>query len=198
MDTIPNQVQYQTLERMVIAVEKVKARLQKSAAALEAAGVPYAIIGGNAVGSWVESVDPSAVRTTVDVDILLNRQDFEAAKLALESVGFHYANVLGVDVFLDDMQSNPRDAVHILWSGEKVKESYAATTPQLSESQILGNRRVVSLEALVRMKLTSYRRKDQVHVQDMIGVGLVNDSWLTKYPEPLQGRLKELLDDPEG
>jgi hypothetical protein len=198
MDTIPNQANYQTLERMVIAVEKVKARLQKAAAALEQANIPYAIIGGNAVGSWVESVRPSAVRTTVDVDILLARPDFAAAKSALELAGFTYINILGVDIFLEDLNCDPSDGVHILWSSEKVKESYAATTPDISESQVLGNRKVVTLEALVRMKLTSFRRKDQVHLQDLLRVGLINESWLTMYPEPLASRLKEILDDPEG
>lgn len=40
--------------------------------------------------------------------------------------------------------------------------------------------------------------KDRVHVRDMISVGLVDESWLAKYPEPIWSRLKELLDDPNG
>ena len=32
------------------------------------------------------------------------------------------------------------------------------------------------------MKLTSFRRKDQVHIQDMIGVGLIDATW------PIHGR----------
>jgi hypothetical protein len=45
------------LDRMVLAVEKVRDRLQRSTAALEAAKVPYAVIGGNAVAAWVSTVD---------------------------------------------------------------------------------------------------------------------------------------------
>ena len=48
------------------------------------------------------------------------------------------------------------------------------------------------------MKLTSFRRKDQVHLLDMIEVGLLDDSWLQRLPPPLAERLKELLDNPEG
>ena len=48
------------------------------------------------------------------------------------------------------------------------------------------------------MKLTSFRRNDQVHVLDMIGVGLVDETWLTRVHPILAPRLKALLDDPEG
>ena len=58
-------------ERMIRAVEKVRERLERATAALEAAGAPYAVIGGNAVAAWVSRVDPSAVRNTADVDLLL-------------------------------------------------------------------------------------------------------------------------------
>jgi hypothetical protein len=40
-------------ERMIRAVEKVRERLRRAVAALEAAGVPYAVAGGNAVAAWV-------------------------------------------------------------------------------------------------------------------------------------------------
>lgn len=49
---------------MINAVEKVRERLLRAAAALEAAGVPYAATGGNAVAGWVSTVDEAAVRNT--------------------------------------------------------------------------------------------------------------------------------------
>ena len=52
------------LERMVRAVEKVRNRLLQATAALEKAGVQYAVIGGNAVAAWVATVAESAVRNT--------------------------------------------------------------------------------------------------------------------------------------
>lgn len=57
-------------ERMIRAVEKVRERLRRAVAALEAAGVPYAIAGGNAVAAWVSRVDEAAVRNTQDVDLI--------------------------------------------------------------------------------------------------------------------------------
>src|SRR5687767_15733469 len=76
------------LDRMVTAVERVRDRLRRAASALEAAGVPYAVVGGNAVAAWVATVDPAAVRNTQDVDILLRRGDLDAAARALAAAGF--------------------------------------------------------------------------------------------------------------
>ena len=42
--------------RMNRAVEKIQERLEKTATTLEQAGIPYAIIGGNAVRAWVAAV----------------------------------------------------------------------------------------------------------------------------------------------
>ena len=59
------------LDRMERAVEKVRQRLLRSTSALEAAGISYAVIGGNAVMAWVKQVDESAVRATQNVDLSL-------------------------------------------------------------------------------------------------------------------------------
>jgi hypothetical protein len=64
-----------SLERVVSAVERVRQRLLRAAAALQAANVPYAIVGGNAVALWVSRVDEAAVRNTQDVDILIRREE---------------------------------------------------------------------------------------------------------------------------
>jgi hypothetical protein len=69
--------QLNLLDRMVLAVERVRERLLRATSALESAGVPYAVAGGNAVAAWVATVDPSAVRNTQDVDNLLRRADLD-------------------------------------------------------------------------------------------------------------------------
>ena len=120
-----------TLERMVQAVENVRDRLRRATAALEAANIPYAVIGGNAVAAWVSSVDPGAARNTVDVDILVNRADFEAVTAAMATAGFHHRQVLGVNMFLDGPQGRPRDAVHVVFAGEKVRQEYSESAPSL-------------------------------------------------------------------
>ncbi len=92
-------------------------------AVLKSAGIPYAVAGGNAVAAWVSSVDEAAVRNTRDVDILVRRSDFPAIQQALESAGFIYRRVAGVDAFLDAPGSKVRDAVHIIFTGERVRRT---------------------------------------------------------------------------
>lgn len=185
-------------ERVAQAVEQVRHRLKRSTAALEAAGIPYAIVGGNAVAEWVGRVDPAAVRTTQDVDILIRRSDFEAVKRTLESTGFIHRHAESIGMFLDSVGGKARDAVHIVYAGEKVRPEYVAPTPDITESEPGADFRTLSLEALVHMKLTSFRRKDQVHLQDMLDIGILNDTWLTQLPPELAARLQQLLDDPNG
>ena len=183
---------------MIRAVEKVRERLDRAATALDAAGVAYAVIGGNAVAAWVARVDPSAVRNTADVDLLIRRQDLGAATAALQVAGFVLAEVLGVTMFLDGLQGGPRDALHILFEREKVRPDNLYPAPLVSESEIANDHRVIALEALLRMKLTSFRLKDRVHLQDMISVGLIDESWTGRVPPELAPRLQQILDDPEG
>ncbi len=185
-------------ERMINAVEKVRARLDRAVAALEAAGIPYAVIGGNAVAAWVSRVDESAVRNTRDVDILLQRNDLEAAKVALAAAGFVYRHVKSIDMFLDGPGSKAGDAVHILFAGESVSTNSLAPSPQIEEVDAGGPFVVASLDALIRMKLTSYRDKDRTHLRDMIDVGLIDASWPARFQPELGSRLQALLDDPDG
>jgi hypothetical protein len=187
------------LERMVRAVEKVRERLLRASAALEAAGVRYAVIGDNAVAAWVGTVDEAAVRNTRDVDILVEPADFARAREALEGAGFVYRRVAGVEAFLEGPDATVRDAVHVVLAGEKVRAEYVAPAPHAAESVPLAEgMRVLALDALVRMKLTSFRRKDQVHLLDLIEVGLVGERDLATLPPPLADRLQELLDTPDA
>jgi hypothetical protein len=185
-------------QRMERAVQKIQERLERTAAALEQAGVPYAIIGGNAVRAWVAQVDEAAVRTTRDVDILLRRSDLPAAVAAMERAGFIYRHAKGVDMFLDGPGAKARDAVHVLFAGEKVKPDDPLPAPDVSEAEDVQQHRILRLDALVRMKLTAFRRKDQMHLLDMIDVELVDESWCVRLPAELAARLKELIDNPNG
>ena len=185
-------------ERIERAVEKVKERLRRVTNALNEADVPYAVIGGNAVQHWVAQVDESVVRNTRDVDIILNKPDLDRAISALERVGFVYRRSAGVSMFLDGPDAKARDAVHVVFAGEKVREEYPEPVPGISDYELMENAKTLPLETLVRMKLTSFRRKDQVHILDMISIGMIDDSWLSRLSSELQRRLQELLDDPDG
>lgn len=186
-------------ERVALAVEQVRNRLRRAAAALERAGVPYAVVGGNAVAEWVGRADQAAVRNTQDVDVLIRRADFDAAKAAMAAAGFVYRHAASIDMFLDGAGAKARDAVHVVFAGEKVRAGYAVPAPDVTESEpTAAHFRVLTLDALVRMKLTSFRRKDQVHLLDMIGVGLVDAAWPARLPAELGERLQHLLDTPDG
>ncbi|MGN6370150.1 MAG: hypothetical protein ACTHN5_17985 [Phycisphaerae bacterium] len=180
------------------AVEKVRQRLLRAIAALQGAGLDYAVAGGNAVAAWVSSVDEDAVRNTHDVDILIRRSDFDATKTALESAGFVYRHAAGMDVFLDGPTGSPRSGIHLIFANEKVRPHEHAPNPDVSESAPAAEFRVLSLEALVQIKLTAYRDKDRTHLRDLIEVGLVDLTWTNKYPPPLASRLQALLDTPQG
>ena len=180
------------------AVEKVQERLEKTARTLEAAGIPYAIIGGNAVRAWVAQADEAAVRTTRDVDILLRRSDLPLAVQAMESAGFVYRHSAGIDRFLDSADAKARDAVHVLIACEKVRETDLIAAPDVDESVPVNSHRTLTLEALVRMKLNVFRDKDRMHVRDMLDVELIDETWVKRFTPELAQRLQQLIDTPEG
>src|SRR5206468_8362953 len=102
-------------------------------------------------------------------------------------------------MFLDGPTAKARDAVHVVFAGEKVREEYVEPAPDVTESTTNPPAfRVLSLEALVRMKLTSFRRKDQVHLLDMLGVGLIDADWCDRLPPALAERLRQLIATPDG
>jgi len=185
-------------ERAFMAAEKVRERLMRSTAALERAGVPYAVVGGNAVAEWVGRIDEDAVRNTRDVDILIRREDLAAAKAALEPVGFVHCHSFGVDMFLDGPKGRPTQAVHLLFAGERVREGDPILAPDVADSERAAEFRVTSLQALVKMKLTAFRDKDRTHLRDLIGVGQIDQTWTARLPPELAARLQELLDNPNG
>jgi hypothetical protein len=195
---LPMTADMSVMDRMVLAVERVRDRLERAVAILEAAGVSYAVAGGNAVAAWVASVDPAAVRFTQDVDILLKRSDLETVAKAMEAAGFIRRHVAGIEMFLDGPDAKVRDAVHVVFANEKVRPEYPMAAPDVKEYATPIKARVLALEALVKMKLTSFRRKDQVHLLDMLGVGLIDATWKERLPPELGARLQELLDTPEG
>lgn len=185
-------------DRMIEAVHAVRERALRATAALERAGIPYCVAGGNAVAAWVSRVDRAAVRNTQDVDILVRRGDLDRITVALEAAGFVRATVMDVVCFIDGPGGSPRDAVHLLFANEKVRESYPVPTADVTEQERADDYAVVSLEALVRMKLNAFRDKDRTHLRDLISLGLVDGSWLPRLHAEHAARLEQLLADPDG
>jgi hypothetical protein len=202
LGTVPGPVSW---ERMSEGIEKVKDRLMRATAALEAAKIPYAVIGGNAVAAWVSKVDDSVVRNTRDVDLLVKREDLPRLTVALEKVGFVHRSgaILGgkgcIEMFLDGPGAKARDAVHLIFANERVTPESLETSPGVEEiDSSPGDFRLLDLEALVTMKLTSYRDKDRVHLRDMMEIGQIDETWLERVPPSLRQNLQALLDDPHG
>ena len=140
--------------------------------ALEQAGVAYAVAGGNAVAVWVTRVDESAVRNTRDVDILIRARNFRPP--GPRGAGFVYTHTAGLDLFLDGPSAKPRDAVHIVFAGEKVRPEEALPNPDVTESVPAEHFRVLDFEALVGSSSPAFRDKDKTHLRDLIEVGLID------------------------
>lgn len=177
-----------------MALDRVTERLRRITGALEGAGVSYALVGGQAVALWVATRDPAAVRTTKDVDILLCREDLPRARAAALAVNMDYFEVVGVGMFLERDDPNPRQAVHLIWAGEKVRPEYPLPAPSVDQRQTLEpGTHVVSLPALVQMKLLSNRDQDRLHLRDLIEVNLVTREFIKDLPQELAARLDVLL-----
>jgi len=189
---------WEILDRMERAVARVRERLLRVTAILNQSGVPYAVVGGHAVASWVTTVDEGAVRNTRDIDLLVRREDLPVLTADLERAGFVRAEVLDVTMFLDGPDAKPSESIHLLFAGEKVRAEHPLPSPDLSTIDDPAGFRVITLEALVQMKLLSNRDKDRTHVRDLIGVGLIDRTWLAKLPPVLAERLQGILDTPDS
>jgi hypothetical protein len=69
-------------------VERVNQRLQRAVTVLQQSNVPYDIVGGHAVRTWVAQVDAAALRTTSDVEILIRPDDLPALISAMTAAAF--------------------------------------------------------------------------------------------------------------
>ena len=182
--------------RMERAVEKVNERLRKTVRILEHAKVPYAVIGGHAVRAWVAQVDES--RSENNARCRHSRATERSPNLiaAMTAAGFYHRNTPGLDMFVEHPDASARDAVHVLLIGNI--ERGGEPNPDIEPAARASDFETVHLETLVRMKLNAFRRKDQVHLLDLISLGMIDATWLDKYPEHLRLRLEELLNDPDG
>jgi hypothetical protein len=186
------------LDRMERAVAKVRDRLLRATAALNAANIPYAVVGGHAVASWVAKIDEGAVRNTRDVDLMVRRDDLPAVTAALEAAGFERAEVLDVLRFLDGENAKPSEAIQVLLSGERTRPDLPLPAPELTTVDDPAGFRVLELSSLVRMQLSSNRNENRMLVRDMVDAGLVNTDWVPKLLPVLAERLKQILETPEG
>jgi hypothetical protein len=142
------------------AVEKIFDVTKRFASALDAAAIPYRVVGGLAVFVHVDARDSMAARLTKDVDVAIDRKNLDAIRAALEPYGFNFRHAAGIDMFVDANNPNASTAVHLLFAAERVRpddvEAVPFSVPELSPRGFM----IAPVVDLVHMKLTSYRLKD--------------------------------------
>ncbi|MFN3166611.1 MAG: nucleotidyltransferase family protein [Phycisphaeraceae bacterium] len=182
----------------VMAMDRVEKRLRQVSAALDTAGIPYAIVGGNAVAAWVSRVDPAATRATKDVDLLVRKADDERIAAVMSELGFERQDLRRLVLFIDPEEPSKRSGVHLVWADTLIRPSYTCASPSVEEAvRDPEGFAVLDLPALVRMKLTSFRDIDRVHVADLAQVGLIDNTVRAGLPDALQARLEQILSGQE-
>ena len=137
------------------------------------AGLEYRLIGGLAAYLYVEEVEPDAGRLTKDIDIVVRRDDLERIAKAAEPFGLRHRHVAGVDMLVQADQPSARRAIHLVFTGEKVRPDYHEPTPELGPYRQIRGLRLIPVPDLVRMKLTSFRAKDEAHLKDLDEAGVI-------------------------
>jgi hypothetical protein len=177
-------------ENKVDQLFEVAGRLAK---ALSQAGIEYRVVGGFAAYMHVNEVEPMGARLTRDIDVAIDRADLEAIIEATRPFGFKYRHAAGVDMLVDAEAPKAHSAVHLLFIREKVRKEYSEAVPDFSPAVRYENGiSVVSVADLVKMKLTSFRDKDRVHIRDLDGVGLITPEIAAGLPPALLDRLRHI------
>lgn len=187
------------IERMGYTMSCILDRAQRFCAALDSAGVPYAVCGGMSVMAWISSRNPDFVRTTRDVDVLMRREDLPRASMALATAGFTLVDVRGVTMFLDGPDGTPKTAVHVVLADEPPSIHEAIPTPRLVEvhRDDAASWARVPLASLLEMKLLAMRPHDIAHLGDLLRVGLIDRSWRDRVRPELRERFDRAYDEAE-
>jgi len=174
------------------AVDQIIDVAARFTALLEKAGIPVSVVGGLATYLHVVQVDPPSARLTRDVDVAIDRARLEAIRAIVEPHGFIYRHAAGVDMFLLAENPNARSGVHLVFVGERVRPEYLEPVPGSAPVRAKEGILIAPVADLVHMKLTSFRLKDKVHIQDLDGVGLITPEIEAGLSEPLRQRLAEV------
>jgi len=174
-------------------VEQLFEVVKRFTAALSQAGLEYRLVGGVAIFLHVQERSPMAARLTNDVDVAVRRSDIDLIIRAVAPFGFIYRHAAGVDMLVDSTKPDKRSAVHLIFVGEKVRASDMEPVPDFSPAiESIDGAMIAPVADLVRMKLSSFRLKDRVHIQDMDGVGLITPEIESSLPEILRERLAQV------
>lgn len=172
----------------------LQSELERVVKLLREAGVPFEVIGGVAVNAHLLASDQrSRMFVTADVDLLTEREHLSDIIRAAESSGYQAKKIIGGYMLIRPGQ-RVAEAVHFVFAGEKSKSTQVIVHPQVRpqempffELQIP----VAPLSDLVKMKLSSLRAKDVVHLQILEDAGMITRDIEADLPEVLKENLKE-------
>jgi hypothetical protein len=174
-------------------VDQLFQLLGRVARALADAGIEYRVVGGVAVFLHVAGRDPLAARSTRDIDLAVDRAQLAAIARAVSAIGLEHRHAAGIGMLVDAREPSARSAVHLVFVREKVRPDYLEAVPDFSQPVRTAEGVLLAPVAdLVRMKLTSFRLKDRVHLQDLDAVGLITVEVEGTLPPRLRERLREL------
>jgi hypothetical protein len=159
--------------------------------ALSAARVEYRVVGGLATYLYVEEANPDAGRLTRDIDIAVQRPDLDRIAQAVRPFGLEYRHAAGLDMLIQ-VGEPARRAVHLVFTGEKVRPHYSEPVPELGSSHTIQGIHLIALPDLVRMKLTSFRAKDEAHLKDLDEAGLITPEIVAALSPVLLERLVQV------
>jgi hypothetical protein len=161
--------------------------------ALSEAGIDYRVVGGLATYLYVEEAAPDAGRLTRDLDVAVRREDLARIEGAVLPYGLRYRHSAGLDMLVQVEEPSARRAVHLIFAGERVKADSPEPTPRIGESKTIKGIHVIPLADLLRMKLTSFRLKDQTHIKDLQEAGLITPEVERDLPPLLRDRLSQVM-----
>ena len=176
-----------------IHMDQLFGRIKRLHAALDSAGIEYRVVGGLAVFFQVSLRRPGRGRSTEDVDIAVDRKELQRIASAAEKFGFRYRHVAGIDMLVDAKKPRASTAVRLVFIKEKVRAEYLEVVPGFSEPTRTEEGILLAPVAdLLKMKLTSFQMKDQLHIKDLDGARLITLEVESGLPVLLQNRLAEV------
>ena len=100
-----------------------------------------------------------------------------------------------MDTLLFGETNSARNAIHLLFTGEKVKAAQLESHPTIRPVRVGIHGQdflVIPVGDLLRMKLSSNRDKDRVHVRGMDAAGIITEEVEQGLSEDLRSRLRHI------
>ena len=184
-------------ERMFEAQRILRDRQAAIVELLRKREISFALFASNATFVWIESVDESAVRLYRNIDFIIQRGDSGLVSSTLKEIDLTAEIQEDHILFLNNHAQSVRYSDRAFFASERLFK-YNATIPSLGAVVVIHDVPVISLSELVKFQLERYKLDDKVDLRDLMDVGLVDQSWTSKLPPELAGRLQTILDTPEG